>query len=82
MKRYWHDHHLHPTTDGQYVRICTPAGDIIRATIHRPRERRPWRLCFAGCTGAHAGLLGKVIDAHTLRAINDLLAVYDTETTE
>jgi hypothetical protein len=53
-----------------------PLGDI-EATIHRPHERKLWRLCYATCTGVLAHLQGKVIDACTLGYIKDVLERHD-----
>lgn len=70
-----------PTFDGYFAEVSGPDGTVT-GTIHRPREGRAcWRLCYAGCTGAHTALLGKVIDADSLGAIKGLLAIYDREAT-
>jgi hypothetical protein len=68
------------TPDGLWVDLKGKLG-CIQATIHRPRkgekDRRTWRLCFAGCTGDAYELQGKVRDRNTLEAIKHDLAGYD-----
>jgi hypothetical protein len=69
-----------PTPDGFFVDLKGKLG-CIQATIHRPRkgekDRRAWRLCFAGCTGEAYNLQGKVRDRNTLEAIKHELRGFD-----
>lgn len=67
-----------PIPDGLWANLYGTKG-CIDASIHRPSQRKLWRICYATCTGDVAHLQGKVVDAAGLRAIKEILSAYDQQ---
>lgn len=69
--------HIERAVRGYWVIVDGPGGRVTANIFEPEPPRRPdWRVCFAGCTGEHAGLLGKVVDARTLKDCKSMLSSY------